>query len=165
MISRDFLNSARSFNYLFLAGSGQQTGRGRRDKIRYWPIRKRLEQARREASGVHTGLAKKFLLSPTHVYSETVTQCRYISGQVFSWESEVQARSIIQRDQGTARFKITVKSCCVIVRKKPTVPASYSTGRCWSCSRSHGLLQNWFYLQTCSMLSCNKYKQVVAGST
>ena len=101
MISRDFLNSARSFNYLFLAGSGQQTGRGRRDKIRYWPIRKRLEQARREASGVHTGLVQKFLLSPTHVYSETVTQCRYISGQVFSWESEVQARSIIQRDQGT----------------------------------------------------------------
>ena len=35
MISRDFLNSARSFNYLFLAGSGQQTGRGRRDKIHY----------------------------------------------------------------------------------------------------------------------------------
>ena len=41
------------------------------------------------------------VLSPTDVYSETVTQCRYISGQVFSWKSEVQPRSIIQRDQGT----------------------------------------------------------------
>ena len=30
----------------------------------------------------------------------------------------------------TARFKITVKSCCVTVQKRPTVPASYSTGRC-----------------------------------
>lgn len=55
----------------------------------------------RRASGVLTWFGQKFDLSPTDVYSEAVTQRRYISGQVFYWESKVQARSIIPDDQGT----------------------------------------------------------------
>ena len=105
-----------------------------------------------------------FIVRLSHSVDIFPVKC-FLGNLKFKLEVSFKGIKVQEIKRRTARFKITVKSCCVIVRKKPTVPASYSTGLCWSCSRSHGLLQNWFYLQTCSTLSCNKYKQVVAGST
>ena len=99
MISRDFLiPPAVSMTYFWRDRDNRRDEGDQSNLLLTNQEKARTGAARSQRSHM---VCAKIHLSPTDVYSETVKQCRYISGQVFSWESEVQARSIIQRDQGT----------------------------------------------------------------
>ena len=54
----------------------------------------------------------------------------FLGNLKFKLEVSFKGIKVQEIKRRIARFEITVKSCCVSVRKRPTVPASYSTGRC-----------------------------------
>ena len=65
-----------------------------------------------------------FIVRLSHSVDIFPVKC-FLGNLKFKLELSFKGIKVQEIKRRTARFKITVKSCCAIVRKKPTVPASY----------------------------------------
>ena len=136
MISRDFLNSARSFNYLLWRDRDSRRDQGDGIKFAIDQSGKGWNRRGVKPAEYTHGLSKNptflqlmFIVRLLNSVDIFPVKC-FLGNLKFKVEVSFKGIKVQEIKSRTARFKITVKSCCVTVRKRPTVPASYSTGRC-----------------------------------